>query len=367
MGVMKTVLALLAVSRVAAQTKFKFGMDTDWPPYAFKNAQGGLEGIGKDIADGMNAACTDVEIEVVEVPWSDCWTSDDNLGQGLANGAIDACMTYTHGRGSRDQKADFSMAFLKVDKSAGFITRLDADGKPVVCGTDNLSGKAVADVGGWAPTADSIEMVKNQCSNTPVEVKTADVKVVNLVAGTNVNDEALKQVLDGTVDLLYVYADNAETFKCKNDGVAVEHDCTLWDKLGQPCGYAYVQTGMFGWTLNGTTLAMTKPGSPAAQGINHCLHKFMQTKQFYDVCVKHGMECDCVPNSHFPNTGCTTAVYNKPTTAHTNCNTGYCPCDATCTNAQSNQCAASSAQHHTISTLSFLAFIFSTMILAFGW
>ena len=40
---------------------FTFGQDIDYPPYACKNTTTGeLEGVGKDIADGMTALCSDV-------------------------------------------------------------------------------------------------------------------------------------------------------------------------------------------------------------------------------------------------------------------------------------------------------------------
>ena len=41
------------------------------------------------------------------------------------------------------------------------------NGLPKVSGMDDLAGKTVIDVVGWAPTADSLGFVTNKCTNQP--------------------------------------------------------------------------------------------------------------------------------------------------------------------------------------------------------
>ena len=106
-----------------------------------------------------------------------------------------------------------------------------------------------------------------------------------------------------------------------------EWNCSLWAGFGTD--YAYVQTGQKGWAINGTTLAMTKPGSTVPGLINSCLASFMQTEEYYNICAKHGFVDNCYPNSFFPNGGGATKSYDKLTNEHTgSCSTGYCPCGA---------------------------------------
>merc|ERR1712193_276144 len=101
--------------------------------------------------------CGDIEIEVVYTPWNACWSSagGGTLGEGLDNGTLDACMTYTHTQGIRNKYADFSYGILEVNKAAGLLSVLE-DGKPMVSGLDDLAGKKIVDVGGWAPTGDGL-------------------------------------------------------------------------------------------------------------------------------------------------------------------------------------------------------------------
>ncbi|CAE7395711.1 MCAT [Symbiodinium natans] len=302
----------------------RFGMDIDsrrwldWPPYAYKNTTTGeLAGIGKDIADGMSALCDNLTIESVETGWLNCWTSDGKLGPLLENGTLDACMTYSHGRGLRDTLADWSLAILDDNKPAGLMTLL-LNGKPVVSGMDDLAGKTIIDVGGWAPTADGLGYVTNKCTNQPYSSN------YTLAVGPE-NDDAMRMLRNGEGDAVFLYADQAQLYQCAGADVAAEWDCSLWSGFGTE--YAYVQTGQKGWAVNGTTLAMTKPGSAVPGLINSCLASFMETKEYYDICVKHGFESSCYTNSFFPSGSASMASYEKPTNELTgDCSGGYCPC-----------------------------------------
>jgi len=312
-------VAFAGVVAVQGVTKLKFAQDVDYPPYAYKNeTTGELTGFGKDIADGLTAMCDDLEIEVVETAWSNCWTSagGGTLGALLEDETLDACMTYTHTQGIRNQYADFSYGILEVNKAAGLLTKL-VDGTPKVSGLDDLEGKTVVDVGGWAPTADGLGYVTNKCTDEKYSSN------YTLLVGDG-NDEALTLLLNGTADAMFVYADQAENYQCKT-GVEATWNCSLWSGFGEK--YAYVQTGQFGYTINGTTLALTKKGSGVAEKVNPCLAKFMETKEYHDICVKYNLTDSCYRNAFFTSGDLKKKEYNKPTDEHLgDCSNGYCSC-----------------------------------------
>jgi len=104
-----------------------------------------------------------------------------------------------------------------------------------------------------------------------------------------------------------------------------EWDCALWDGFGT--AFAYVQTGQFGYVVNGTTLALAKKGSGVAEKVNPCLWSFMQTREYRDVCRKHGLTAQCYPNQYFAPQDYVKKEYNLPTSEHQgDCSNGYCPC-----------------------------------------
>jgi len=304
----------------SAVETFKFGQDINYPPYAYKNTTTGeLSGFGADIARGMNDMCSDIKIEIEQVAWSDCWSSagGGTLGAKLENGTLDACMTYTHTQGIRGKYADFSGGILNVNKAAGLISPLK-DGLPLVTGQDDLAGKTVVDVGGWAPTADGLGFVENKCSGKKYSEN------YTLLVGKD-NDESLKMTLNGTADAMFVYSDQAKNYQCKTGVDEGEWDCKMWAGFGKT--FAYVQTGQFGYVKNGTTLALTKKGSGVADKVNPCLWRFMETKEYHDVCVKYNMSASCYPNKYFTVQDKVEKDYNKPTEEHKgDCSKGYCPC-----------------------------------------
>jgi hypothetical protein len=135
-------------------------------------------------------------------------------------------------------------------------------------------------------------------------------------------------LLEGKVDAMFVYADQAYNYKkvCKSGEGTITWTCANWEKFGTK--FAYVQTGQFGYVNNGTTLAMTKKDSGVIEKLNPCLQKFMATKDYYDICVKYDFVDTCYPNSFFPAADeIVMHDYNKPTDEHTgDCSNGYCPC-----------------------------------------
>jgi len=317
-----TCLGLAAMAPIGATGEtLKFGMDINYPPYAYLNSTTGeLAGFGADIARGINATCADIQIDLVQVLWSDCWSAaaGGTLGAKLENGTVDACMTYTHTQGIRNVYAEFSGGILNVNKAAGLIAPLDRHGMPLVTGQDTLLNKTVVDVGGWAPTADGLGFVENKCTGQPYSSN------YTLLVGKD-NDESLRMTLNGTADAMFVYSDQARNYQCKAGVDQTEWDCDLWAGFGKT--FAYVQTGQFGYVVNGTTLALAKKGSGVADKVNPCLWSFMKSKEYHDICQKHGLTAQCYPNQYFTAKDYVTKEYNLPTETHTgDCSNGYCPC-----------------------------------------
>jgi len=316
-------LCALLVAAVHAKTKFKFGVDINYPPYTYKNDKGELEGWGKDIAEGVNKYCDDYEIETVETRWPQCWdpAGGGTIGAAVDSGELDGCMTYTNTQGIRHNFMEFSWSVLKRNKAAGIITLLDENGEPKLKGDDTLEGKTIVDVGGWAPTADGLGFVKNHCTD---EMFSDD---YTLLTGDG-NDESLKMLFDGKADGVFIYADQAYNFwkVCQKPDHG-DFDCNLWREFGKR--YAYTQTGQFGILKNGTTVVMAKKGSGVVQKINPCIEKFMASEDYLEVCEKWGKTHECFPNDFFHDADSHVDVhpFDLPTDDHTSgCWDGYCPC-----------------------------------------
>ena len=95
---------------------------------------------------------------------------------------------------------DFSHSILDSNKVAGILTRLDSNGNPVVSPLSDLNGVRIADVVGWAPTADTLDFLSNSCTGERYST-------FEMVIPEQGNDAALSHLLDGTVDAVYIYAD----------------------------------------------------------------------------------------------------------------------------------------------------------------
>ena len=110
------------------------------------------------------------------------------------------CYSYTHTKGVRNRYLEFTSPIIN-GKPAGILTRLDADGKPVIDGDSDLDGVAVVDVQGWAPTADTLAMVVNPCTGEKFSGYTM---IVPTVTDGTPNDNALKTLLKGDADAMWV-------------------------------------------------------------------------------------------------------------------------------------------------------------------
>jgi len=304
----------------ASKPNIILAADIDWPPYAYlgvpPESDYDTAGIGHDIAKGLTSVC-DIDVTVVQTGWGDCWSSGV-IGTGLKDGHYHGCMTYTHTAGARPRMMEFTNAFLSDNKPAGILTRL-VNGVPVVSPSSDLSGVNIVDVNGWAPTADTLAIVRNPCTGNYFSGYT-------MITPTDVgNDAAMAMLMDGTADAMWVYADQAYTYDCLTPGVTPNWNCTLWSGLGTK--FAYIQTGLYGHALNGTTLAISKRGSGLASVLNPCLDKLMQTQTYYDICQKHGLTSSCYPNSYFPSSNFATNPWETSTDVATSaCSSGYCSC-----------------------------------------
>jgi len=146
---------------------------------------------------------------------------------------------------------------------------------------------------------------------------------------------------------MFVYGDQARNYHCKPGETRKFWNCKLWNGFGKD--FAYIQTGMFGWMHNGTTISMSKKGSGVADFIDKCFEKFRQTKEYYDVCKTmhgdppHNQLHHCIPNEYFSedeefkghgkNGGHPDLVAKEPYMYPTKqqeggCSTGYCTCAA---------------------------------------
>ena len=111
-----------------------------------------VAGFGPDIAKALEDVC-DIDVTVIQAWWNDCWDYGGLIGDSLKTGDYHGCMTYTHTVGVRNRYMDFSAPILDQNKYAGFLTRLDSSGSPLVSPKSDLSDVTVVYISGWAPTA----------------------------------------------------------------------------------------------------------------------------------------------------------------------------------------------------------------------
>ncbi len=188
--------------------KIILAQDIDWPPYAFfstpPEGDFALAGFGNDIAHNLTTVCPDLEITTVQTKWAQCWDAGA-IGGGLLDGHYHGCMTYTHTHGARTRFLEFSNGVLKENKPAGLLVRLDVNtGKPFVSPQDDLSGKTIVDVVGWAPTADTLGIVKNKCTKKPFKnyiIKTP--AELGVTSTGNPNDDAMTALRQGLADAIW--------------------------------------------------------------------------------------------------------------------------------------------------------------------
>ncbi len=311
---------------VGLTTKLVLAQDVDWPPYAYfaTPPEGAytVAGFGNDVAKGLTTVCPHLEVTTVQTKWSDCW-SNGAIGEGLLGAHYHACMTYTHTVGERNRFMEFSRAILQANKPAGLLTRLLADGTPVISPRSNLTGVRVVDVKGWAPTQDGLALVDNACTGERFQ----GFEMVEPPGDGN--DVAMQMLLSGEVDAMWVYADQAFNYQ-PTPGIDASWNVTLWEGFGTK--YAYIHTGMYDHAYNGTTLTMAPLGSGVASIVNPCIDQFLRTAEYERVCAKHSsLYHSCYQNAHFPaaDDSSTPKPWELGTAQQPGpCSTGYCSCSA---------------------------------------
>lgn len=299
--------------------KVILAMDVDYPPYTSIGEDLSLSGFSPDFAKGLEEICA-IDIEVVQASWAECWGSD-KIGPGLLNANYHGCAAYTHTKGVRNRYLEFTKPILAMNKAAGILTRLE-NGEPVVSGSSNLSGVTVGDVAGWAPTSDVLVTSTNLCTDQKFSNFT-----IKKSATEKPNDDTLRMLLNGTVDAVWIYADQADYYSsaCANNSNQDGWDCALWSKFGTE--FAYIQTGIYDYMQAGTTFATSKKGSGLAKTLDPCISEFLKKKEYKDLCYKYGKENDCFQNRYFDITTDEVRDYSKPTRElDTTCADGYCPC-----------------------------------------
>jgi hypothetical protein len=85
---------------------------------------------------------------------------------------------------------------------------------------------------------------------------------------------------------------------------------------------------MLEWAIAGTTLTISKKGAGVPDLINPCIEAYIETEQYYNICVKYGLEGSCFKNDFFPEGGSGELnLWDIPSNElTTECSSGYCKC-----------------------------------------
>ena len=144
-------------------------------------------------------------------------------------------------------------------------------------------------------------------------------------------------LLDGTVDAVWIYADQANNYQCDpisssygNNSESANWNCEMWGRFGTE--FAYIQSGMNEHIVTGATLSLSKKGSGLPKILNPCLDSFKLTEAYKDICEKYNFLDQCFPNEFFPDPDNINIVkpYRLPTSELEakgfSCSDGYCNC-----------------------------------------
>ena len=206
------------------------------------------------------------------------------------------------------------------------LVHLDENGDPSVTGMDDLKGKTIIDVAGWAPSADALKFLTNHCTGKPYATDDINVLVADVdETSDNPNDVAMRMLHHGEGDAIFIMADIGHTYKyCPKDAV---WDCDLWHGFGKD--HAYIQSGQFGYVKNGTTFAISKLGSGIGKLLEPCMSAFMASNEYYKLCSKYNIVNQCYKNDFFDDDLRSVAIWDKHTTKQlSDCRDGYCSCSA---------------------------------------
>lgn len=325
----------LATSGTAPDGRLKvnFMFGGNYAPYDFlENLPGAPEtqtGFGFEFAQEV-CRVGDLDCRFVRDSYDNCWTSGNTPGLGVQDGWYQACSTYTN-TFLRQTSVQFGASYTQ-GRPAGILTRLDAGGQPVVSPSSNLDGVTVAVVGGWATNQESLRYIVNDCTD-------ALFSGFSTVTPADANfgpDAAVRALLDGTVDAVYLYASTIED-RSNPDACALPGcDLSLYqDRLGTD--YAFIHTGIYDYQANGTTLSFTHQGSDLNAVLDPLVQEVIESEFYADLCnrwtVEKGFDdISCFPNEFMNSTVDRVAPGSKANNARSaefqDCASGYCACPA---------------------------------------
>jgi hypothetical protein len=185
----------------------------------------------------------------------------------------------------------------------------------------DYTGVKLGDVTGWAPTPDDFAFNKNYCVNgAPNFFISGGGKPQP--AGGDGNIPAITALKDGTFDALYIYADQVYQFLQSDD----PNLRALADGFGTE--YAFIQFGLEDWTVNGTTLTISKRGSGLGEVVNPCIKKVSMTQNYTTLCEKYFPASQCIQNQYSTGSSVDQFFDNRMNarTDNNNCASGYCTC-----------------------------------------
>jgi len=324
------------------------GMYTDYPPYVSLKQESSYEppklcGFNKKVGALAESVC-DIKIDFILAPWTECWTAPawgktanntsppvaEYIGKALYEGRVHGCTGYTHSKGERGLSLEFTHSILAKDKTAGILTRLDNDGKPFISPTTvDFTPYKLGDVSGWAPTADTFWYNQNHCvDGSPGFTTNNTIMFPNDGDG---NEAAINALKSGELDALYIYADQLHNFIASGNEAAVGFGEKTTATVQ---GFAYIQTGLNGWSINGTTLAISKLGSGLSQILNPCIDKIVRTSEYLEICESYFDSSSCIGGAGQSDSQ--SLYYDAPMNERTDaehtseapnkCENGYCTC-----------------------------------------
>ena len=283
------------------KTHVLLAISPDYPPYTnWEGVPKRLTGFNVEFGELMNrhASCQ-VQIDYILDSWTGCWTHKDTAtsagylyldeireyaGKSLMDGKVHGCTAYTHTRGERELSLEFTHSLLARLKTAGILSRLDTNGVPVVSPTTvNYSNVRLGDVAGWAPTPDTFGLTRNRCvAGHPQFIPPAEFVPMT----EDGNRFALESLRNGVIDALYIYADQLHNFINNPEFADLA--------AGFGTQFAYIHTGLNGWSVNGTTLAISKRGSGLSELLNPCIDAVVRTQEYRDLCTRYFEPSSCI-------------------------------------------------------------------------
>ena len=217
-----------------------------------------------------------------------------------------------------------SYASFTAPKAAGLLVRLDENGNPSVSGMDDLKGKTIIDISGWAPSPNALKFLTNHCTDKPYAIYDINVIVADVdETSDNPNDVAMRMLREGQGDAIFLMAVMGNAYKyCSEDAV---WDCDLWNGFGTK--HAYIQSGQFDYVKNGTTFAISALGSGILELLTPCMSAFMASNEYYKLCSKYNIVDKCYKNDFFDDDLRSVSIWDKRTTEQLgDCRDGYCSC-----------------------------------------